>query len=100
MLLIQKSAGYTTIHQFRSKAKAAYEKRLARRQARDTLIRQPGSTFSLTTDQVFMDSRQFSTACAVGQTTLPIISSVPTGNTTKALDPDAPSFHTSSHCLH
>jgi len=41
-----------------------------------------------------MDSRQPLTARAVGHTTLPIISSVPTGKSTKALDSDAPSFHT------
>jgi len=78
----------------REEAKAAYEKRLARRHARDAPILHPVSTSSLLTDQVFMDSRQSSSALAVGHMTLPIISSVPTGKSTAALDPDAPSFHT------
>ena len=78
----------------REEAKAAFGKKLARRQARDAPILHPVSTSSLLTDQVFMDSRQSSSALAVGHTTLPIISSVPTGKSTAALDPDAPSFHT------
>ena len=78
----------------REEAKAAYEKRLARRQARDASILHPVSTSLLLTDQVFMDSCQSSSALAVGHMTLPIISSVPTGKSTAALDPDAQSFHT------